>query len=111
VEDSYDVSVTVYDLGWQDGDITRFEEIVAPEESHATLSFPIHTMWAEDPMCLDASGVPVPAEGVDIVRDPTCEPLTAEEYYCSGECAVDAELADFLCDGESLIVEALYPPC
>jgi hypothetical protein len=106
--DSYDISVSVFDQGMQDGELVRMEELV-DEDSSAGLSFPIHTNWVEEPMCVNDAGEAVPAPGVSIERDPTCDPMTAEEYYCGP--GADPELKALLCDGDSLIPDAIYPPC
>ncbi len=108
---SYDILVEAYDLGMDNGDLVRIEDLVAPETSHAELVFPIHTNWIEEPLCRDENNDLVPAEGVDIVRAEGCTWIDAEEYYCSGNYDVDPNIVPFLCDGTNLIEEALYPEC
>lgn len=111
VTDSYDVTFTAWDLGYESGSLVRIESLVAPESSHDDMVFPIHTNWAEEPLCFDGSGNLVPAEGVDIHREAGCAYVDAEDYYCSGAYAVDPDVARFLCDGTDLIEERLYPDC
>ena len=107
---SYDFSVTVYDLANQGGSQVHFEDLVA-EDSHADLTFPVHTNWVEEPLCFDDNGVLGPADGVQIDRYPGCSYTDSETYYCSGAYGVDPDIVAFLCDGTDLIEEALYPPC
>ena len=106
----YDVSVKAYDLAILDGEPVPLEDLVVGE-SHAAMSFLLHTNWAEEPMCLD-DGELVSVEGVEIERYPGCDYIDAEEFYCSGSYPVDPDVAQFLCDDDgSLIEEALYPEC
>jgi hypothetical protein len=107
---TYDVTVTAWDLGYSGGSLVTIESLVSPEESHDSLVSPIHTNWIEDPLCFE-DGVLVPAPGVDIHREPGCGITTAEQYYCSGAYAVDPEIVAFLCDGTDLNEELLYPTC
>jgi hypothetical protein len=111
VTDTYDVDVTVWDLGYSGGGITRIEDLVAPEQSRDEMTSPIHTNWAEEPLCFDADGDLVPAAGVDIHREAGCAYIDAETYYCSGLYDVDDDIVDFLCDGTNLIEVNLYPNC
>jgi hypothetical protein len=103
---SYDYTVTVWDLGPQG----RFEDVVG-QDSRDEMTFPVHTNWVEEPLCFDASGTLVFAPDVDIDRAPGCSYTDAETYYCSGNYAVDPAIVAFLCDGTTLIEEALYPNC
>ena len=105
--DSYDILVQVYDLA-VDG--THIEDLVAPEESHAELIFPIHSNWIEEPMCIDDEGEAVPADGVSIIRAKGCTWTSEQSYYCDQNKV--PELYDYLCDDDgNLILEALYPEC
>ena len=72
---------------------------------------PIHTNWAEEPLCFDDAGALVPVDGVDIHREAGCPYVSAEQYYCSGLYGVDADVVAFLCDGRDLDERALYPNC
>ena len=109
--DTYDVSVTVWDLGYEGGAITRIEDLVSPEQSRDVMVSPIHTNWAEEPLCFDDAGALVPVDGVDIHREAGCSYVSAEQYYCSGLYGVDADVVAFLCDGRDLDERALYPNC
>ena len=108
---SYDVTVTVSDLGYEGGSLTKIEDIIG-EESHSDLTFPIHTNWIEEPMCMDGDTA-VPIEGVSIERYPGCGYTDAETFYCSGAYShmTDPDVVEYLCDGTSLIEENLYPDC
>jgi len=108
--DSYDVTVTVRDLGYSGGSLMPIEDIIG-EESNASLTFPIHTNWIEEPLCFDDDGTLVPVEGSSIERYPGCGYIDAETYYCSGAYAVDPDVVEHLCDGTDLIEENLYPNC
>ena len=107
---SYDFEVTVYDLGYSSNQLVRIENMVEGD-SHASLEFPIHTNWIEDPLCFDQAGDLVPAADSLIERYAGCSYTTAEAYYCSGNYAVDPAIVPYLCDGPVLIEEALYPEC
>ncbi len=111
VTDTYDVNFTAWDLGYSGGSLVRIESLVAPESSRDDMDFPIHTNWAEEPLCYDADGDLVPAVGVDIHREAGCDYVTAEEWYCSGAYAVDPDVAEYVCEGTNLIEENLYPNC
>ncbi|MBX2799241.1 MAG: hypothetical protein KTR31_16320 [Myxococcales bacterium] len=109
---SYDIEINVYDLGWKDGNLVRMEEIVAPEESRATLVFPIFTSILDENLCFDHEGQLIYAEGVDptiLYKD--CDPTTAEEYYCSGNYSIDSELEQQICWGSYLREDVYYPVC
>jgi hypothetical protein len=110
--DSYDFSVTLYDLGYVGGVLTRIEDMV-DGDSHASMTFPIHTNWIEEPMCFDETGALVLALGVEIERAPGCSYTTAEYFYCNAGNAygVDEVIRTYLCDGTDLLEEALYPAC
>ena len=107
---SYDFEVTVYDLGYSNNQLVRIENLVEGD-SHASLAFPIHTNWIEDPLCFDQAGDLVPAPDSEIIRYPGCSWTTAETYYCSGNYSVDPTIVQYLCDGNDLNEEALYPVC
>jgi len=106
---SYEIGVTVWDLANDGGNPVRFEDIVGPD-SHDYLHFPIHTNWIEEPLCFDAGGNLVNAPGSEILRAPGCGWTSAEEWYCVQGNADPATIG-FLCDGNDLIEEALYPEC
>lgn len=110
--DSYDYSVTVYDLGYDNGVLTRIEDLV-DGDSNASMTFPIHTNWIEYPMCFDDDDDLVPVEGVEIEIAPGCSVTSAEYYYCNAGNAygVDDAIRLYLCDDDDLIEENLYPPC
>ena len=108
--DSYEFQVKVYDLGYAANQLVRIENIVEGD-SHAVLSFPIHTNWIEEPLCFDDSGDLVWAADSEVERYPGCGYTDAETFYCSGNYPVDPDIVPFLCDGNDLIEEALYPEC
>jgi hypothetical protein len=109
--DSYDYSVTVYDLGYDNGVLTRIEDLV-DGDSNASMTFPIHTNWIEEPMCFD-EGALVPVAGVEILRAPGCGYTSAEYFYCNlgNVYGVDEAIRLYLCDEDDLIEENLYPEC
>ena len=108
----YDLHVEVFDLGVQDGELVRMEDLVETESSSAELAFQLRTNWIEDPLCLNEGGELEYAEGASIERYPGCNYTDAETFYCSGNYPVDDAVAEFLCDDEGgLIEEALYPEC
>jgi len=107
---TYGMQVEVFDLGVQGGNLVRFEDITG-EPSHDSMTFPVYTNWIEEPMCIDMSGAAVPVLGADITRVPGCSWTTAEQWYCSGSYAADPAVVAYVCDGTSLIEDALYPDC
>jgi hypothetical protein len=107
---SYDFEVTVYDLGYSSSQLVRIENMVEGD-SHTSLEFPIHTNWIEDPLCFDSVGDLVPAPDTSIVRYAGCSYTSAESYYCSGNYPIDPAIVGYLCDGNDLNEEALYPDC
>jgi hypothetical protein len=110
--DSYDYSVTIYDLGYSGGSQVRMETLVAPETSQDDLTFPIHTNWIEEPLCYDETDTLVDVPGSDgIDRYAGCSYTTSEQWYCSGAYAVDPDIVAYICDGTTLIEENLYPEC
>ena len=109
--DSYDFQVAVYDLGYSANQLVRIENLVEGD-SRSTLEFPIHTNWIEEPMCIDGSGVLIPATDSEIVRYPGCNYTDAQAYYCSGNYAIDPAIEQYLCDDNGILIEsALYPEC
>jgi hypothetical protein len=114
---SYDINVTAYDLGIQNGASVRIETLLQDnpagtiKESHASLTFPIHTNWVEEPLCWDANGALVSAPGVHIDRAKGCTYTDAEEYYCSGNYWVDPVVQAAICDGYDLLEDVFYPDC
>lgn len=111
--DEYDWQVTAYDLGKRDNATVRIESLVAPATSHFTLEFPLYVNWVEDPLCYDAAGALVLAEGVaPIERAAGCGLTTTAEYYCSAmfEARSPGSRA-FTCPGGVFDPTAVYPDC
>ncbi len=104
---SYDITATVWD---HTATGTTFEAETGLD-SHDDLTFPIHTNWIEDPLCFDDYGTLVPAPGSSIDRWPGCFWTNAQTYYCGGGYPIDPDVVAFLCDGNSLLEENLYPDC
>ena len=109
--DSYDLSVTAWDLGYEGGAVTRIEDLVSPLESRDEMAFPVHTSRSDELLCIDGDGSLVPVAGADVVRVAGCDYTTDEEWYCSGVYGADSDVSDFVCDGGDLLPEALYPRC
>lgn len=109
---SYEFTIDVYDLGNDGGSHVRIESLV-DGTSNDDLAFPIHTNWIEEPMCFDETDTLVEAAGSEVDRYPGCGWTDAETFYCSGayDHMFDASIKEFLCDGTTLIEEALYPEC
>jgi len=109
---TYDFQAQVFDLGREGGQEVRMEAITG-ELSRAELTFPIHTNWVEEPMCMNEEGEAELAEGVSIERAEGCGYTDAERFYCSGayDHMVDPEIQAFLCDDGELIEDRLYPDC
>lgn len=107
---TYDFSVSIYDL---DATGARFEDRDDVTDSSATMQFPVHTNWIEEPMCMNAEGDAVAAAGSSVERYAGCAYTTAEAYYCNAANTyeVDADVRSFLCKETVLVESALYPTC
>ena len=111
VPGSVELRASAYDLGYAGGAVVRIESLVAPEESHDDLSFPVHTSWGEGPRCVEAGGAIVPVAGSAVHQVAGCDVTSAEEWYCGGAGEPDAASVAYLCEGGALREELLYPPC
>lgn len=108
----YEYRVTAYDLGVEDGQLVRMEELTG-EESSITTTFPLYVNWVEERLCIDEHGDTVPVDESAVVeRAPGCHYTTTEEYYCGDAFAAEhPEEASFICPNGELDEEALYPYC
>lgn len=108
----YEYRVTAYDLGREDGELVRMEQLTG-EESSITTTFPLYVNWIEERLCINEHGEAVPVDDSAVVeRTPGCEYTDAQEYYCGDDFQdAEPESAEFLCPDGELIEEALYPRC
>lgn len=111
--DDYDWQVTAYDLGKRNNQTVRVESLVAPATSHFSLEFPLYVNWVEEPLCYDADGELVLAEGAaPIERAPGCQYTTTEEYYCGAMFENRSPGSrQFTCPDGVFDPTAIYPDC
>lgn len=108
----YDYRVTAYDLGREDGEYVRMEEITG-EASSITTTFPLYVNWVEERRCINDDGEAVLVdESARVERTPGCDYYSAEEYYCGDDfAAAEPESAAFICPEGEFDATALYPRC
>jgi len=117
----YQVEVRAYDVAYDEhGAEIRIEDLIG-QDSHGWIQLPIHTGWTRSDACIAEDGTLVPDASL-IDDDPdddglcddgtsVCVRISDEDMYCSGDYAMDEDLASLICDGTDLREELVYPEC
>ncbi len=106
---TYQFRLDVFDLGWVDGKLTRFEEIGAGP-SRSTLTVPLHTNWDIEQHCYDPEeDLYYPFKGVRTIdRLPGCVPIWPPQFFCSDFYWPHTETS---CPDGEFAPETVYPSC
>lgn len=118
----YEWQITAWDLGMDNGYTRDIEDLIDANQglpagttvSHDDQTFRTFTAFYEQPNCIDDKGDIVSAPGVDVDIEKDCYASTNPAwYYCEDTYAAPEilEIRPFICDGNKLIEENLYPEC